>query len=255
MDESTLRELAADWLRGLLSQDEFLAAFRRMATEQFADVSLDHDRQARCGFPEVVYGEGKSIESLEAIVTRFQQRQSPILITRIDADAAASLLELEPLAIHNEVARTWRWSPQAAPKRGRAAVVSAGTTDRPVAEEAFETLLWMDVEVELIQDVGVAGPQRLLSVLPRIQEAEAIVVVAGMEGALPSVVGGHVACPVIAVPTSVGYGAAFQGVAALLGMLNSCAANVTVVNIDAGFKGGYVAGMIAKGCRRGEGDR
>ena len=129
---------------------------------------------------------------------------------------------------------------------GRVAIVTAGTSDLPVAEEARETALWAGAHVELIQDVGVAGPHRLTANLPLLEKADAVVVVAGMEGALPSVVGGHVACPVIAVPTSVGYGASFGGVAALLGMLNSCAANVTVVNIDSGFKGAYVAGMIAR---------
>jgi len=126
------------------------------------------------------------------------------------------------------------------------AIVTAGTSDLPVAEEARETALWMGAQVTLVQDVGVAGPHRLQANLGPLREADAIVVVAGMEGALPSVVGGHVSCPVIAVPTSVGYGASFGGLAALLGMLNSCAANVTVVNIDAGFKGGYIAGLIAR---------
>jgi NCAIR mutase (PurE)-related protein len=126
------------------------------------------------------------------------------------------------------------------------AIITAGTSDLPVAEEARETALWTGAEVTMVHDVGVAGPHRLRENLSRFADADAVVVVAGMEGALPSVVGGYVACPVIAVPTSVGYGASFGGVAALLGMLNSCAANVTVVNIDAGFKGGYVAGLIAR---------
>ena len=125
-------------------------------------------------------------------------------------------------------------------------IVTAGTSDLPVAEEARETALWTGATVKLIQDVGVAGPHRLTANLPLLRESDAVVVVAGMEGALPSVVGGYVACPVIAVPTSIGYGASFGGVAALLGMLNSCASNVTVVNIDAGFKGGYLAGLIAR---------
>ena len=133
---------------------------------------------------------------------------------------------------------------------GRVVIVTAGTSDLPVAEEARETALWTGAAVELVQDVGVAGPHRLAANLPLLETADAIVVVAGMEGALPSVVGGYVACPVIAVPTSIGYGASFGGIAALLGMLNSCAANVTVVNIDAGFKGGYVAGLIAKNAAR-----
>ncbi len=158
-----------------------------------------------------------------------------------------------PEAIANEVARTVRLLPpgESEVPRGFVAVLTAGTTDLAVAEEAVETLRWMNTHVELIVDVGVAGPQRLLEAKPRFVNADAVVVAAGMEGALPSVVGGHVACPVIAVPTSVGYGAAFGGIAALLGMLNSCASNVTVVNIDAGFKAGYVAGLIA---RRAAGD-
>jgi NCAIR mutase (PurE)-related protein len=130
------------------------------------------------------------------------------------------------------------------------AIVTAGTSDLPVAEEARETALWTGAQVTMVQDVGVAGPHRLQANLGPLREADAVVVVAGMEGALPSVVGGHVSCPVIAVPTSVGYGASFGGLAALLGMLNSCAANVTVVNIDAGFKGGYIAGLIARNAWR-----
>ena len=159
------------------------------------------------------------------------------------------LLPNFPGAIYNEIARTFRLSPPdctGAASAGHVVVVTAGTSDLPVAEEARETLLWMEVGTGLVQDVGVAGPHRLPAHLDRLQPADAVVVVAGMEGALPSVVGGYVACPVIAVPTSVGYGASFGGVAALLGMLNSCAANVTVVNIDAGFKAGYVAGLIAR---------
>jgi pyridinium-3,5-biscarboxylic acid mononucleotide synthase len=134
-------------------------------------------------------------------------------------------------------------------------IVTAGTSDLPVAEEARETALWAGADVTLLQDVGVAGPHRLTANLALLQQADVVVVVAGMEGALPSVVGGHVACPVIAVPTSVGYGASFGGVAALLGMLNSCASNVTVVNIDAGFKGGYVAGLIAKNVAQARNDK
>jgi NCAIR mutase (PurE)-related protein len=159
-----------------------------------------------------------------------------------------------PEATYNAAARTFRLDggvgvQSSGPKlkMGRVAVVTAGTSDLPVAEEARETLDWMGVETVLVTDVGVAGPQRLLAKLPLIVGSDAVVVVAGMEAALPSVVGGHVACPVIGVPTSIGYGASFGGVAALLGMLNSCAANVTVVNIDAGFKGGYIAGLIAHG--------
>jgi NCAIR mutase (PurE)-related protein len=156
-----------------------------------------------------------------------------------------------PAAIHNATGRTLRLEPHDRHRGedgdpGKIVVITAGTGDLPVAEEAVETARWMGSAVDLIVDVGVAGPQRLVAQKHRFETADAIVVVAGMEGALPSVVGGHVSCPVIAVPTSIGYGASFGGIAALLGMLNSCAANVTVVNIDAGFKGGFIAGLIAR---------
>ena len=212
------------------------------------DVTIDLDRAARCGFPEVVYGPGKRPETLVEIFATQQQHGQPSLATRVDAAQSGAVLRRFPQAIANDVARTIRLElpGDSQPARGFVAVLTAGTTDRAVAEEAVETLRWMNVRVELIVDVGVAGPQRLLDARPRFVNADAIIVAAGMEGALPSVVGGHVACPVIAVPTSVGYGAAFGGVAALLGMLNSCASNVTVVNIDAGFKAGFVAGLIAR---------
>ncbi len=251
MDDSTLRQLADAWLKGDIPRDELLAAFRAAATDSWGSVALDLDRESRCGFPEVVYGAGKPADVLLEIAERFDRREAPLLVTRIDPAAAEQLSQRFSGGRHNAVARTWSHRAQSADDTaGSVAVVSAGTTDRPVAEEAVETLKWMGIEVDFFQDVGVAGPHRLLAVVPRIRRADAVVVVAGMEGALPSVVGGHVAVPVIAVPTSVGYGAAFSGLAALLGMLNSCAANVTVVNIDGGFKGGYVAGMIAVGRTR-----
>ena len=222
----------------------------------FADLGnaqLDLDRPNRCGFPEVVYGEGKSAETIIKIFRSLLAHGQDAFATRVDADKAAILLEAfgndSELEIrHSEHGRTFRVYRKGFVKErtGKVVVVTAGTTDAPVAEEAFETLLWTGAEAVLIQDVGVAGPHRLQAKLPSFQDADAVVVVAGMEGALPSVVGGYVACPVIAVPTSVGYGASFHGLAALLGMLNSCASNVTVVNIDAGFKAGYVAGLIAR---------
>lgn len=207
---------------------------------------VDLDRQRRCGFPEVVYCEGKSVEAVEQIFEALVAAGQDAFATRASAEQSAAIQRRFPQAMLNPVARTIRVPlPGEHPPVGNVAVVTAGTSDRPVAEEALETLRWMGCAVERIEDVGVAGPQRLLAVVPQLQDCDAVVVVAGMEGALPSVVGGHVACPVIAVPTSVGYGASFGGLAALLGMLNSCAANVTVVNIDAGFKAGYVAGLIA----------
>ena len=218
------------------------------------EVQLDLDRQDRCGFPEVIYGEGKTKETILKIFHAFAEKEIDAFATRIDAEKGDFLQHHFASSGHtfryNATARTFRLFPSTgntvADSHGKVAVVSAGTSDAPVAEEARETALWTGANVVYFQDIGVAGPQRLQARLPMIQDAAAIVVVAGMEGALPSVVGGYVSCPVIAVPTSVGYGANFGGLTALLGMLNSCAANVTVVNIDAGFKAGYVAGLIAK---------
>jgi pyridinium-3,5-biscarboxylic acid mononucleotide synthase len=221
-------------------------------------VNLDLDRKRRCGFPEVVFGPGKTIEQLREIVAALNENNQPVLATRIEPAHGSSLSVAFPEGRYNSVARTFRLEtlgsvePSPSPSlRGRGtamphvAVIAAGTGDLPVAEEARETLDWMGVRVTMIHDVGVAGPHRLAERIAEFQDADAIVVVAGMEGALPSVVGGYVACPVIAVPTSVGYGANFGGVSALLSMLNSCASNVAVVNIDAGFKGAYLAGLIA----------
>lgn len=247
--ESILRSLNA----GQITQEE--AASRLSKNERTADlgnVQLDLARQQRCGYPEVVYGEGKSFETIAKTIMRLNQAGQEAFVTRVAPDIAEKLCQELPGAAHNALGRTIRvrplnWTPPA--NRGRVTIVTAGTTDLPVAEEARETLDWMGVETELVCDVGVAGPHRLPEQLHRIQGREAIVVVAGMEAALPSVVAGYVDCPVIGVPTSVGYGANFGGVTALLSMINSCAANVVVVNIDAGFKGGYVAGMIARAAR------
>ncbi|MCF0234777.1 MAG: nickel pincer cofactor biosynthesis protein LarB, partial [Thermoguttaceae bacterium] len=216
---------------------------------------VDLDRERRCGFSEVIYGEGKTADAIRRIGLAQMERGVDVFATRVSAEKAAEILPefqaLRPSAYYNEIARTFR-VPKIAEERpegeyrGKVAVLTAGTSDLPVAEEARETVLWSGADVVLIQDVGVAGPRRLVAKLPLFLDADAIVVVAGMEGALPSVVGGYVSAPIIAVPTSVGYGAAFGGVAAALGMLNSCASNVAVVNIDAGFKAGYVAGLIAK---------
>ena len=219
------------------------------------EVQLDISRQSRCGFPEVIYGEGKTKETILKIFQTFAEKRVDTLATRINADTGGFLQERIAEWGHsfryNETARTFRLFPLEPANRkphGKIAVISAGTSDAPVAEEARETALWTGAEVLFIQDIGVAGPQRLQAKLPVIKDADVVIVVAGMEGALPSVVGGHVSCPVIAVPTSVGYGANFGGLSALLCMLNSCASNVAVVNIDAGFKAGYVAGLIAKAC-------
>jgi NCAIR mutase (PurE)-related protein len=220
-----------------------------VTTARFPAATIDLDRHRRCGYPEVVFGPGKSIEQLRQIVTTLVEHGEPVLATRIDESQAAGLLDAFPQGRYNQVARTFRLGAEPFPSppkgRGKVAVISAGTGDLPVAEEARETLDWMGAEVTTIHDVGVAGPHRLPERLADFEHADAIVVVAGMEGALPSVVGGYVRCPVIAVPTSIGYGANFGGVSALLSMLNSCANNIAVVNIDAGFKAGFLAGLIA----------
>lgn len=249
MPNDDLENLATRLRDGQLTVADFLAAVRRPHTAEFGVVSLDLDRARRCGFPEVVYGEGKDVATMQAIFRRLLDAGTAVLATRVSAEKAAALSADFPAGRYNAAARTFRIAvgestAQPAPA-AKVAVVTAGSSDLPVAEEARETLDWMDVAVTMIHDVGVAGPHRLPAHLEKLRAADAVVVVAGMEGALPSVVGGWVDCPVVAVPTSVGYGASFGGVAALLGMLNSCASNVTVVNIDAGFKAGYVAGLIA----------
>ncbi len=222
-------------------------------------VTLDLARAERCGHPEVVYGEGKTPEQIVEVFRAQQAAGQACLATRVSPTQAELVLVAFPAAIHHAVARTIRLAESSAksnisPLRDGldghqtppVLVVTAGSSDRPVAEEALETLAWMGTDCGLITDVGVAGPQRLLKQVDRLREARVVIVVAGMEGALPSVVGGWLSCPVIAVPTSVGYGTSFGGLTALLGMLNSCAANVAVVNIDAGFKAGYLAGLIAR---------
>lgn len=208
------------------------------------EVRVDLDRERRCRFPEVVYGPGKSPETIVEIFRCQQARGQTSLATRVSETQSRVLMEQFPQAIANVRAKTVRLLDEETVPIGKVIVLTAGTSDLPVAEEALETLAWTGVGHELITDCGVAGPQRLLQQIPRLQSADVLIVVAGMEGTLPSVVGGWTDCPVIAVPTSVGYGTSFQGLTALLGMLNSCAANVAVVNIDAGFKAGYLAGLM-----------
>jgi NCAIR mutase (PurE)-related protein len=260
MNRNEVERLTAELLSGRIAQADFVAALTPGSTAELGDATLDLDRRRRCGFPEVVFGQSKPIETLCRIFHRLLDEPQPVLATRIEADKAAALLREFPTGRYNAAARTFRINNAARPNDGTStrcagapvpatcglvSIVTAGTSDMAVAEEVRETADWMGAGTDMIVDVGVAGPQRLIAKLDRITKADAVVVVAGMEAALASVVGGHVPCPVIAVPTSVGYGASLGGIAALLGMLNSCAANVCVVNIDAGFKAGYIAGMIA----------
>ncbi|MCE5267103.1 MAG: nickel pincer cofactor biosynthesis protein LarB [Planctomycetaceae bacterium] len=244
-----LQQLATRLLAGELTVEQFVSQIRSAMTADVGDAQVDLDRHRRCGFPEVVFAEGKTVAAMERIFAALLDHGADVLATRMSPEQATGLATAFPAGCYNPVARTFRVSNGKSRHHGnggKVVIVTAGTSDLPVAEEARETALWTGATVVMLQDVGVAGPHRLAAHLPLLKEADAVVVVAGMEGALPSVVGGWVACPVIAVPTSVGYGASFGGIAALLGMLNSCAANVTVVNIDAGFKAGYVAGLIAK---------
>ena len=250
MDANELVTLAGRLAASEISADEFLRLASLEANPQESSpedpYTPDLDRAARCGFPEVIYGAGKTVDSIVKIAEQLLANGQRVLATRIDATKAAEIVAQLPTARYNETARTIRIdASQPELPVGRVAVITAGTSDLPVAEEVRETLDWMGVDALVVHDVGVAGPHRLPDRLAEFDDADAIVVVAGMEGALPSVVGGYVPCPVFAVPTSVGYGANLGGLAALLSMLNSCASNVAVVNIDAGFKAGYLAGLVA----------
>ncbi len=242
----TLTSLLTELQAGRLEVPEVVERLTTGKTAVTADAQVDLDRQQRCGFPEVVFAEGKTSQAIVEIFQRQIAGGQDCLATRVTPDQAAVLREQFPESVYSELGRTVRIEVAEGKLQGRVTVVTAGTSDRPVAEETLETLRWMRCECELIVDVGVAGPHRLPEHLDRLRGVDAVVVIAGMEGALPSVVGGWVDSPVIAVPTSVGYGAALGGLAALLGMLNSCASNVAVVNIDAGFKAGYLAGLIAR---------
>jgi len=243
--EGTLRELLLAFRRGEVTLEDVLARLRHLPYEDLGFAKLDHHRHLRQGFPEVVFGQGKTPEQIAAIVARLLEHSALALVTRTDEAAYAAVRRIAPEAVYHPQARMITIRQGAPPEpEGLIAVVSAGTADIPVAEEAAVTAEALGNRVERFYDVGVAGLHRLLSFHERLRAARVIVCVAGMEGALPSVVGGLVGVPVIAVPTSVGYGAGQGGVAALLGMLNSCAANVVVVNIDNGFGAGFVASLI-----------
>ena len=217
---------------------------RDLPYEDLGFAKVDHHRALREGFPEVVLGMGKTPAQVAAIAARLVERSGRLLVTRAGPEHAAAVVGVLPDAVYHESARAITLRRQPVERRPGITVVCAGTSDLPVAEEAALTAEMLGNAVERIADVGVAGVHRLLHRLPELRAARVLVVVAGMEGALPSVVAGLVATPVIAVPTSVGYGASFGGLAALLGMLNACAAGVAVVNIDNGFGAGYMAALI-----------
>jgi NCAIR mutase (PurE)-related protein len=250
MDAHELTQLLDAHRRGTVDTDEVVRRLRWRAPFEEAGnfATVDTHRRLRCGFPEVVFGLGKTAEQVAAILEKLAAHGEGVLATRISPETAAVLAARYPSGQYHALGRTFRVPPETdpGPKLGKVVVVTAGTSDLPVAEEARATAEAWNCDVSLVADVGVAGVHRLFGKLDRLAGADALVVVAGMEGALPSLVGGLVDCPVIAVPTSIGYGANFGGLAALLGMLNSCASNVVVVNVDAGFNGGHVAGLIAR---------
>ena len=245
MDQLSLRTLLEQVREGAVDVEAALDRLKHLPFEDLGFAKVDHHRAIRQGMPEVVFGKGKTPNQTVEIARHLLDRGSNVLVTRTGEDVAALLKESCPEAEYFPLSGTLRvWRDKTIHGKGKLIVVCAGTSDIPVAEEAQVTAEVMGNEVDVIYDIGVAGIHRLMHNRERLTQARVIVVCAGMEGALPSAVGGLVSCPVIAVPTSVGYGASFHGLAALLGMLNSCASNVTVVNIDNGFGGGYVASLI-----------
>jgi pyridinium-3,5-biscarboxylic acid mononucleotide synthase len=251
MDSHQLRELLEGVRTGKLDLELAVKQLQAPAVVDLGFAHVDLHRRERCGFPEVIFCEGKASDWVSGVVRQLVDAGQDCLATRVNAEQSAELARQFPQGRQDRVARTF-WLPVAAPAApaGQVLVLTAGTSDLPVAREAIVTAEALGASAQIIADVGVAGIHRLLRHRDQFAGADAIVVVAGMDGALPSVVGGLVDCPVIAVPTSIGYGAAFAGVAPLLTMLNSCSANVVVVNIDSGFKAGYVAALIARRAAR-----
>lgn len=251
-----LRELLEELAAGRTTAAAVLRRLETLPFEALDFACVDHHRALRCGFPEVIFGQGKTPEQIEAIFAKLAATGGNVLATRVSPEAAERVGRRFPAASYQALSRTLALRQQpGAPGTGRIAIVCAGSADLPVAEEARITAEMMDQPTQTLYDVGVAGLHRLLARSAELRAATVVVVVAGMEGALPSVVGGLVQAPVIAVPTSVGYGASFHGLAALLTMLNSCAAGVSVVNIDNGFGAGYQAALInrlAAGSRQSE---
>ena len=245
MDAAALRQLLEEVRHGRVAVEQAVQQLRRLPFESTGFATVDHHRAIRCGFPEVIFCAGKTPEQVGGIFTLLTQRNDAVLATRASRDAFIEVVRDHPEAEYHELARaiTWRRGEPPEPV-GHIAIVSAGTSDMPVAEEARITCAILGQHTTTHYDVGVAGLHRLLAHGEALQKARVLVVVAGMEGALASVVGGLVAAPVIAVPTSIGYGASFGGLAALLTMLNSCASGVSVVNIDNGFSAGYIASLI-----------
>jgi pyridinium-3,5-biscarboxylic acid mononucleotide synthase len=244
MDHKRLTQLLKDLRAGKFDVPHAVARLRSLPFEELGFASLDHHRSIRQGFPEVILCEGKTKAQVVAIARGLLKKGGPLLATRAEPEIAKALVRLDRRAVYSELARTVVVQPRKPAAKGDILIVTAGTADIPVAEEARITAEVMGSRVEALYDVGVAGIHRLLSRTHRLQRARVLVVAAGMDGVLPSVIGGLVDCPVVAVPTSRGYGASFGGLAALLTMLNSCAAGVGVMNIDNGFGAGCLAHRI-----------
>src|ERR1700678_4533867 len=245
MNAKTLKQLFDDVRRGKLSSDDAVQKLRHLPFEDIGFANVDHHRTLRAGMPEVIFGPGKTPSQVAEIFSRLAKRGNNVLATRVSDEQVRAVRRKNRKAEFHELARAITLAQdETLYGKGKIAVVSAGTSDIPVAEEALVTAQIMGNEVQHVYDVGVAGIHRLLARRDLLMQARVVIVCAGMEGALPSVVGGLVGVPVIAVPTSVGYGASYKGIAALLGMMNSCASNVSVVNIDNGFGAGYVAALI-----------
>jgi hypothetical protein len=245
MDEKALTQLLKQVQGGKVSVDDAVHQLKDLPFAELGYATVDTHRSLRFGFPEVVLGEPKTAEQILGIVATLVERKQPVLVTRLQPEKAEALVAKFPKGQYHPVARIFHLK-QGKQRAGKVSVVTAGTSDIPVAEEAALTAEAMGATVRRVYDVGVAGLHRLLRRRAEIQDAHAVVVVAGMEGALGSVMGGLVGIPVVAVPTSVGYGANLQGVAALLSMVNSCSSNVAVVNIDNGFGGGFYAALISR---------
>lgn len=242
--DAWLLQVLTKFQAGQLSLQQTVKELAVLPYEDLGHAKLDHHRSLRTGFPEVIFGQGKTTKQLVSIAARMAERSDKVLITRVDESAFKSVKSKVTDATYSPDARAIVINRTKAPLRKGITIVTGGTADIPVAEEAAITAELMGNRVERIFDVGVAGIHRLFNHLKQLRTARVLVVVAGMDGVLPAVVGGLVTCPVIACPTSIGYGASFQGIAPLLTMLNSCAPGVAVVNIDGGFNAGYMAGLI-----------
>ena len=246
MDPKLLAEILQSVADGQLAVPDALNKLRHLSFEDIEFAHVDHHRSLRKGFPEVIFGQGKTADQVIGILDKMTQQENILLVTRIEPEKADAVITRFPDAVYHPDARmiVWMLHKPEVIGRGTILIISAGTSDIPVAKEAFLTAQAMGNRVETIFDVGVSGLHRLLSHREAIQKASVLIVVAGMEGALPSVVAGMINRPVIAVPTSIGYGVSLGGLTALFAMLNSCSSNVAVVNIDNGFGAGYVASMI-----------